>query len=878
MSIRILVLPLLAPLAVAQWHIAPTGSDAGAGTTADPFATIAHAAAVAAPGDTIHLHAGSYADEQGLVTLGAKDLVLQGDGREQTVLHAHSTATVVLDTVDSGPLPHHVGLLISGSARVHVRDLTIDGAEAVGAAGRLVGVWLQGGADCMFDRVTVTGCRPAVLQPTDVAMAVVVHGDAPTDPTTAVWRSCRLQRFAAGGLLARLRADVDLQECDVAGAADELGSPDQFGVWLTASATGRLRHDSLAGLGGTGTAILLQQQGADCAVEGNRIGGTAIGIDLLQSPPMLVPGSVRGNRVASADTALRVRGNRGLAITDNSLFTASSRDPLPVSDDTAGANQWLGNRYAVTPPSGPLPIPGGGSVDPAPQRGCSELGDVERVPVPGAAPLAVQVADFDGDGHTDFATLDANAPPLVTVALTTTTGFAFTSLTFGSTAQLPVAMVVGEFDGQPGRDLAVLVAPQPPATLGGGFFILANDGGGGMTALHFEALAGFTAPSAIAAGNFNANAVDDLVVGDRGALPLTAGAARTLLNDGTGSGWFGTPVPVAITAAVTAVATGDFDGDHKIDVVLAEGSPLSGRVHLLAGTGVGSFAAAAGSPVATPVDPLAVGIADFDDDGDDDVLATAVDGALPLQRGALLLLERRGGSFVPRLLPTDLGPTRVLRADLDADSSGAQTRGELLLLDLAAGNVAIFGAHAAGTGFVGGGLCTGLDQPTDLGVGDFDGDEYPDAIATEPGRGGVAILHGRPTARVDTLGIGCPGSFGRTPRLELRGAPALPLQPNLTLQLGLADAPPFSLAVLAISPLPAPVLTPCGFLLGSVFATYIGVSDVQGRAAWNLPVPALPDLRGLTLCMQAGTLDSAAATSFFPGFGLTALLRVRVGD
>lgn len=875
------VLSSLLPSAIAQWHIAPGGSDAGAGTAADPFATIAHAAAVAAAGDTLYLHAGSYGDEQGLVALGQKDLVLQGDGRDSTTLHAHSVATALLDTTPAGAptlLPHHVGLLIDGPARVHVRDLTVDGSQQVGAGGRLVGIWLQGGADCLFDRVQVTGCRPAVLAPGDVAKAVVVHGDVSTDPTSAVLRACRLGEFAAVGLQAEVRADVDLQECEVRGAGADSNGLDQVGVLLQYDAVGRLRHGRLARLGGaSGTAILLRQQAAGCAVEGNRIGGTAIGIDIVQAPPMLVPGSVRGNRVAGADTALRVQGDRGLAIADNSLFTASARDPLPVSDDTAGGNQWLRNRYAVAPASGPLLIPGGGNADPAPRQGCSELGDVERIAVPGLAPLAVQPADFDGDGQLDFAVLDASAPPRVGVARRSGGGFAFASLTFGDADQLPVAMVVGEFDGQPGRDLCVLVAPRPPAVLGG-LHVLANDGSGGFTALHFEPLPGSTAPAALAAGNFNGNGVDDLVVGDRGALPLAAGGAEVLLNDGTGSGWFGSPLPAAFAGAVTGVATGDFDGDHKVDVALVEGAPALGLLHLLRGTGVGSFTVAAGSPWSTPANPLAVAIADFDRDGDQDVLASAVDGALPLQRGTLLLLERLSSSWQPRRLPTDLGPMRIVSTDLDDDATPGELRPELLLLDLAAGNVALFGAHELGTGFVGGGLCTGLEGPTDLAAGDFDGDPWRDAIGAEPGRGGVAILHGRPTQRADTLGRGCPGSDGLVPRLELRGAPALALQPNLSLQLGLADAPPFELAVLAISPQPAPVLAPCGFLLASVFAAYIGVTDVDGRTAWNLPVPPSPDVRGLSLCMQVGTHDPAATTSFFPGFGLTALLRVRVGD
>src|SRR4029079_16965482 len=80
----------------AQIHVAPTGNDGGSGTAGSPFLTINHAAAVAAPGSTIYVHAGTYGDEQGIVQLGSKDLVLQGDGAAITLIHAHSSLTIAL--------------------------------------------------------------------------------------------------------------------------------------------------------------------------------------------------------------------------------------------------------------------------------------------------------------------------------------------------------------------------------------------------------------------------------------------------------------------------------------------------------------------------------------------------------------------------------------------------------------------------------------------------------------------------------------------------------------------------------------------------------------------------------------------------------------
>src|SRR5690349_13452905 len=43
------------------YYVAPTGTDSAAGTQADPWASIAHAQAVAVAGDTVYFRGGTYA-------------------------------------------------------------------------------------------------------------------------------------------------------------------------------------------------------------------------------------------------------------------------------------------------------------------------------------------------------------------------------------------------------------------------------------------------------------------------------------------------------------------------------------------------------------------------------------------------------------------------------------------------------------------------------------------------------------------------------------------------------------------------------------------------------------------------------------------------
>lgn len=51
---------LVSCLSAREYHVSPSGSDAGEGTQASPFRTINYAAQVALPGDTVTVHNGVY--------------------------------------------------------------------------------------------------------------------------------------------------------------------------------------------------------------------------------------------------------------------------------------------------------------------------------------------------------------------------------------------------------------------------------------------------------------------------------------------------------------------------------------------------------------------------------------------------------------------------------------------------------------------------------------------------------------------------------------------------------------------------------------------------------------------------------------------------
>ena len=85
---------------------------------------------------------------------------------------------------------------------------------------------------------------------------------------------------------------------------------------------------------------------------------------------------------------------------------------------------------------------------------------------------------------------------------------------------------------------------------------------------------------------------------------------------------FATAVNYAVGGGPYSVAVGDFNGNGKADLAVANGS--SNDVSILLGNGNGTFAAAV--PYGAGTVPVSVAIGDFDGDGKAD-LAIAKDGS-----------------------------------------------------------------------------------------------------------------------------------------------------------------------------------------------------------------------------------------------------------
>jgi FG-GAP-like repeat len=321
-------------------------------------------------------------------------------------------------------------------------------------------------------------------------------------------------------------------------------------------------------------------------------------------------------------------------------------------------------------------------------------------------PQGVAVGDFNGDGRPDVAvagteTLVGAQMEIGCVAVLLGNGDG----SLVASRHLPVgvnpsAMVVADFTGDTIPDLAVVFND----VVFSGASIFPGFGAGAFgDGLRTAASAG---PTGLATADFNGDLKPDLAIG-------TATGVRIFVGNGDAGGTFAAPQTFSAGLApdkqIRWVASADFNGDQKADVILATDSGVS----VFLGNGDGTL-----QPVINfagdPASHLVTG--DFNADGKTDVALVSNPNA-----HLDLLFGKGDGTFgTPTVYTTDGHPNAVAAGDFNRDG-----KPDLAVTATMSLGVEIFQAGLGGKFAPKGKYATG-NMATGVVVADFNGDNKPD--------------------------------------------------------------------------------------------------------------------------------------------------------
>jgi hypothetical protein len=271
----------------------------------------------------------------------------------------------------------------------------------------------------------------------------------------------------------------------------------------------------------------------------------------------------------------------------------------------------------------------------------------------GSRPVFVAVGDFNGDGRLDLAVANSEGGD-VSVLLGNGDGTFQTAVNYGTGDSAgPVSLAVGDFSGNGRLDLAVTNEGS------GNLSVLLGNGDGTFgTGVHYSAGA---APSSVAVGDFNGDGKLDLAVTNESSGNLSVllgngdGTFQGPVNYSVGGGQFSDPVSVAV---------GDFRGNGLLDLAVAKETTFSG-VSVLLGNGDGTFQPETNYNVAG-IAPLFVAVGDFNGDGKLDLVVASV-STPPSDQNATsvsILLGNGDGTFqAPASFATGTSPTSIAVGD-----------------------------------------------------------------------------------------------------------------------------------------------------------------------------------------------------------------------
>ena len=464
---------------------------------------------------------------------------------------------------------------------------------------------------------------------------------------------------------------------------------------------------------------------------------------------------------------------------------------------------------------------------------------------------SVVTADFNGDGKLDLAVASSGPNTrLLTILAGDGAGNFATTVASAQTPEV-TALAVGDFNGDGIPDLAISRHDDNLVEID-----LGNGTGVTITTPFSTSETGLTPVSPVVA-DFNGDGRLDVAVANSGGNTVTV-----LLGNGDG-----TLTPAAGTPGATpaALAVGDFNGDSLLDLVVVNSG--DNTVTVLLGNGDGTFTASAAVPPATGFDPVAVAVGDFNGDGKPD-LAIANNG----DSNVTLLLGTGDGSFTPSaepFAPSPSGPVLIVTGDFNGDG-----KVDLAVANNRSSSIAVLLGNGDGTFTPAAGESPGTGAtPAWLTSADVNGDGAPDLITANNGTNLVTVLltQQTQTATATLANVSIPGAGTHDVEASYRGDTNFGTSVSTTVPLtgsGAALTP----QTITFAPIAAQIYGAAAFAVTATASSALPVTiTVQsGPATIAGNVVTITGVGAVVLAAnQAGNANYLAAPTVTQGFTVT---------
>ena len=359
----------------------------------------------------------------------------------------------------------------------------------------------------------------------------------------------------------------------------------------------------------------------------------------------------------------------------------------------------------------------------------------------GNAPASVAAGDVNGDGQVDLVVANSDSN---TLSILRGNGGGFlAAISLGFSGDEPSQAAVGDVDGDGRLDIAVSMAGY---YYGYGLAIYRNLGDCAVNCGAFAAAADTSVigPLSVATGDFNGDGRVDVAT-----INNSGNSVTITLGNGDGTFSAGATVSTGVSHGITA---SDFNRDGRLDLAVAH--PGSNQVSILLGNGDGTFQTPV--PFAAGSSPRALATGDFDRDGDLDLAAAAIDGD-----NVAILAGNGNGSFqAPATFAAGDAPESVAVGDFNRDG-----KLDLAVANSGSANVSVLLGNGDGTFQTATQFAAGT-TPYAVVADDLTGDGRADLAVANAGSNNVSLLIGN---GVGGFAAAVNFAVGTTPQALLAG-------------------------------------------------------------------------------------------------------------